>query len=368
MQADSLAYDSLAHTYDGEIADPEHLDPEDRQLVAEITTRVAAGESIEEALNVLAAENKAAEILEATEDGDYEGDDDDDPNLRALIHGHLLRATVQDPDGFFPDPDSPEAELLYPQIESVEANRQIEKFVRQTYPETMAALEDGLMWLEPESKDLGDVRPPTLEETIAILSNGLTREQIEFAMRKMREPKLILKPKTSFRRYVIMLDNGKRLAIDGNVQGPTIVNKERLVTFETEDRQMGFQDNRIIGWDVGIIEGEEELGCTSGTLFDHAMHAMVQQTRPPKGVVIASPREWALLLKLSIMADTAIKLKNKLVICRSDLDGSIIEEDGLISTSAVLYEGTIVFIGIEPSKHMPSVSNLRHVVMAKKFW
>lgn len=97
MEANSAASDDfIAHVFAGEIADPGHLDPGDAAVIADIAA-LAARHGLEYVLtNILKPE--------------YVSYDMDDPNLRALIRGHLLRAAAADPDKFFPSPDGPEAE------------------------------------------------------------------------------------------------------------------------------------------------------------------------------------------------------------------------------------------------------------------
>lgn len=143
--------ESIGH---GEVADPRHLNADDGGvLIAEIAAlAVRQGRPIESVLTEVLGEEDA-----------------DDPIARGLVKGQLLGTLTGNFDNLFPSPDGPEPEPdLYPRIESVTVNPQIERLVRELYPATMAALVDGKMW-NPGSPREGDIRPPTLEETIALL-------------------------------------------------------------------------------------------------------------------------------------------------------------------------------------------------------
>lgn len=206
------------------------------------------------------------------------------------------------PEG--PDPDNPQSRPnLYPKIESVQVNPWIERIVRDQYAATMFALTDGQMLVtQTEKPEGGDTRPPTPEEAIAILSNQITGQQIEFAMTRMREPKMVMKPKTNFQRYVSMLDTGTRFADDDCEQWNTFVSKNRRFTFASEDKRMQLTD-RIIGWDLGIGEGSADLEGENGAPDDLLKRWYSQN---PEDVLIVSPMEWALLTKLGIISGKPI--------------------------------------------------------------
>lgn len=309
-----------------EIADPRHLPLAERKAIA--LSAKAAGRGI-----------------------DVHDLYPDDPEARALVHGEIMLAAGT-------DLDEPGYTELYPRIESITVNQQIETLVRELYPATMAALVDGKMWC-PENPREGDVRPPTLEETIAILSSRLTPEQIKFALERMKKGQIILKPATAFSRYAQMLDTGKKLNGTGWTQQPTFVSPNRASKFAAEDQQMQLTGDRITGWEVGIGEGAD-IDAQSGILRDLLTK---WQGELPQGVVIASPKEQALLQKLGIMTGKPMD-KKTWTPCRSDLDGIMIGDDGLVA-GGLWIDDRPVFDGNFPGAHYARAV-LRPVVMAKR--
>lgn len=218
-------------------------------------------------------------------------------------------------------------EPLYPRIESVEVHRGIEALVRAKYADSILALEDGGLWIPGMEGQGGMVRPPSMEETIAILSS-LTNEQIGFALEGgMRRPELLLKAMTGFGRYRKMLDTGTKLCCKGYGQGNTFVLDSRRAKFAAEDQKMDLTDERIGGWEIGIGEGEEldpQQGILKKLLTKWASEL-------PNGVVIASPREHAILVKLGIVKTQNPIDRRTWSPLRSDEDGRVIGEDGFVS-------------------------------------
>lgn len=263
-------------------ANPDNLDPEERDDLKKLEKAIAAGKILT-----------------------------DDPTVEAYANGVRLKAA-----GI--DITEPGYEGLYPNIESVEVHDGIEKLVRAKYGDTMAALADGKMWTPDMEGQEGMVRPPSLDEVIAILSSRLDREQIDFALNNMSDPQILLKPSTGFRRYMDMLNTGTRVEFPAFDRGrpseevlkkpwerklwkqrKTFVTDHLMETLTAEDCGMGLDTERIFGWRVGIGAGKS-IGPFKTRNF-LALLKRWGKRFSRTGAVLASPKESALLMKLNLL-------------------------------------------------------------------
>jgi hypothetical protein len=185
----------------------------------------------------------------------------------------------------------------------------------QQYNEAIENLKGGNLY-NPEKPIKGDKKAPTREEVVTTLHSKLTKEQKE-VISQMKNPVLLVKPITTWKRFAKNLNSAKKIRQNSRESEWTENEKDACIT------------NKITGWEVGFVEGEQELEGRPGVLGD-LIKEWQEGNLAKKGAKLVTNNEYMLLMARSIKKGTLID-KATWSILRGESREEIIGKDRRVS-------------------------------------
>jgi len=187
--------------------------------------------------------------------------------------------------------------------------------IGQQYNGAMENLKGGDLY-NPEKPIKGDEKAPTMEEAISTLQAKLTKEQKE-VIAQMKNPVLLVKPITTCKRFAENLNSVKKIVFNNRESEWAENEKDAKIT------------DKITGWEVGFVEGEQELDGKEGILGD-LITEWQNGNLAKKGSKLITSNEYMLLMSKSIRKGTPIDKENWSVL-RGEGREEIIGKDGRVS-------------------------------------
>jgi hypothetical protein len=217
----------------------------------------------------------------------------------------------------------------------------------QQYDGAMENLKGGDLY-NPEKPIKGDIKAPTKEEVIHTLQAKLTKEQKE-VIAQMKNPVLLVKPITTWIRFAENLNSAGQIGFNSRESEWTENEKDAEIT------------NKITGWEVGFVEGKQELDGKPGILGDLITEWQNSPTAK-KGAKLITNNEYMLLIAQSIKKESPTDEVNWPIL-RGEGRENIIGKDWRVSLSR-WNDGVPYFNDYNPKLHC-DFARFRAVVMVK---